>query len=61
MKRFIKPASWLQRRGSERAVSDTPQIRNVFIRRPVFSGVISIVIVLQLYRALGAGWPEGSE
>jgi hydrophobe/amphiphile efflux-1 (HAE1) family protein len=27
-------------------VSDTPQIRNVFIRRPVFSGVISIVIVL---------------
>jgi len=27
-------------------VSDTPQIRNVFIRRPIFSGVISIVIVL---------------
>jgi hydrophobe/amphiphile efflux-1 (HAE1) family protein len=27
-------------------VSDTPQIRNIFIRRPIFSGVISIVIVL---------------
>ncbi|HKW41926.1 MAG TPA: multidrug efflux RND transporter permease subunit [Gemmatimonadales bacterium] len=27
-------------------MSDTPQIRNVFIRRPIFSGVISIVIVL---------------
>jgi len=27
-------------------VSDAPQIRNVFIRRPIFSGVISIVIVL---------------
>ncbi len=27
-------------------MSDAPQIRNVFIRRPIFSGVISIVIVL---------------
>jgi hydrophobe/amphiphile efflux-1 (HAE1) family protein len=27
-------------------VSDAPQIRNFFIRRPIFSGVISIVIVL---------------
>jgi len=27
-------------------VSDAPQIRNLFIRRPIFSGVISIVIVL---------------
>jgi len=27
-------------------VSDAPQIRNLFIRRPVFSAVISIVIVL---------------
>jgi multidrug efflux pump len=27
-------------------VSDAPPIRNVFIRRPIFSGVISIVIVL---------------
>ena len=27
-------------------MSDAPQIRNLFIRRPIFSGVISIVIVL---------------
>jgi len=27
-------------------MSDAPQIRNIFIRRPIFSGVISIVIVL---------------
>src|SRR5437867_9466728 len=27
-------------------MSDAPQIRNVFIRRPIFSGFISIVIVL---------------
>ena len=27
-------------------MSDAPEIRNVFIRRPIFSGVISIVIVL---------------
>src|SRR5207244_10841920 len=40
------PACGRQRCGSEHAVSDTPQIRNVFIRRPIFSGVISIVIVL---------------
>jgi len=34
-------------------VSDTPQIRNVFIRRPIFSGVISIVIVLLGLFSLG--------
>jgi len=27
-------------------MSNAPEIRNVFIRRPIFSGVISIVIVL---------------
>src|SRR5207253_145888 len=40
------PACGRQRCGSEHAVTDTPQISNVFIRRPIFSGVISIVIVL---------------
>ena len=34
-------------------MSDTPQIRNVFIRRPIFSGVISIVIVLLGLFSLG--------
>jgi len=34
-------------------VSDTPQIRNIFIRRPIFSGVISIVIVLLGLFSLG--------
>src|SRR5256886_17619995 len=38
------PAGRRQRR--EGPVSNAPEIRNVFIRRPIFSGVISIVIVL---------------
>src|SRR5438128_861125 len=38
------PAARGQRR--EGPVSNAPEIRNVFIRRPIFSGVISIVIVL---------------
>src|SRR3989475_12482524 len=40
-------------RRSELPVSDTPQIRNVFIRRPIFSGVVSIVIVLLGLFSLG--------
>src|SRR5437660_1411342 len=38
------PAARRQRR--EGSMSNAPEIRNVFIRRPIFSGVISIVIVL---------------
>src|SRR5256712_842322 len=38
------PAARGQRR--EGPVSNAPEVRNVFIRRPIFAGVISIVIVL---------------